>query len=92
MRNTPASTRLVAAQLPALPPFACSRLTAWLRAFLCVRAAFVGIHWVGLQVLLSHGERAELATEEYLAVTTLLEGIVILKPNPDYVKEENLKD
>ena len=46
----------------------------------------------GLQVLLSHGERAELATEEYLAVTTLLEGIVILKPNPDYVKEENLKD
>jgi 26S proteasome regulatory subunit N1 len=40
-----------------------------------------------LQVLLSHGERAELATEEYLAVTSLLEGIVILKPNPDYVKE-----
>ena len=38
-------------------------------------------------MLLSHGERAELATDEYLAVTTLLEGIVILKPNPDYVED-----
>lgn len=44
-----------------------------------------------LQVLLSHGERAELATEEYLAVTTLLEGIVILKPNPDYEKTEAIE-
>ncbi|THD19853.1 26S proteasome non-ATPase regulatory subunit [Fasciola hepatica] len=36
-------------------------------------------------VLLSYGERAELATEEYMAVTQLpLEGFVILKKNPDY--------
>ncbi|VDP81406.1 unnamed protein product [Echinostoma caproni] len=36
-------------------------------------------------VLLSHGERAELATDEYMAVTQLpLEGFVLLKKNPDY--------
>jgi len=35
-------------------------------------------------VLLSHGERAELATEEYLPVTPIMEGFVILKKNPDY--------
>jgi len=35
-------------------------------------------------VLLAHGERAELATEEYLPVTQIMEGFVILKKNPDY--------
>jgi len=35
-------------------------------------------------VLLSCGERAELATEEYLPVTPIMEGFVILKKNPDY--------
>eukprot|EP00040_Diaphanoeca_grandis_P034210 m.211071 g.211071 ORF g.211071 m.211071 type:complete len:905 (-) comp33103_c0_seq1:362-3076(-) len=35
-------------------------------------------------VLLSYGERAQLATEEFLPVTPLLEGFVILKKNPDY--------
>jgi len=35
-------------------------------------------------VLLSYGERAELATEEYLPVTPIMEGFVILKKNPDY--------
>ncbi|CAI2352032.1 unnamed protein product [Caenorhabditis sp. 36 PRJEB53466] len=35
-------------------------------------------------VLLAHGERAELANDEYLAVTPHLEGLVILKKNPDY--------
>ncbi|CAH8567948.1 unnamed protein product [Dicrocoelium dendriticum] len=36
-------------------------------------------------VLLSHGERAELATDEYVAVTQLpLEGFVLLKKNPNY--------
>jgi len=35
-------------------------------------------------VLLAHGERAELATEEYLTLTPILEGFVILKKNPDY--------
>lgn len=35
-------------------------------------------------VLLSFGERAELATEEYIPVTPIMEGFVILKKNPDY--------
>ena len=35
-------------------------------------------------VLLAYGERAELATEEFLALTPYLEGLVILKKNPDY--------
>jgi len=35
-------------------------------------------------VLLAHGERAELATEEYLPVTSIMEGFVILKKNPDF--------
>ena len=35
-------------------------------------------------VLLSYGERAELATEEYIPVTPIMEGFVILKKNPDY--------
>jgi len=35
-------------------------------------------------VLLSCGERAELATEEYLPVTPIMEGFVILKKNPEY--------
>ncbi|CAM9881930.1 26S proteasome non-ATPase regulatory subunit 2 [Lampetra fluviatilis] len=35
-------------------------------------------------VLLAHGERAELATEEYLPVTPIVEGFVILRKNPNY--------
>ncbi|XP_072163090.1 26S proteasome non-ATPase regulatory subunit 2-like [Diadema setosum] len=35
-------------------------------------------------VLLAYGERAELATEEYLPATPIMEGFVILKKNPDY--------
>lgn len=35
-------------------------------------------------VLLSHGERAELATEEYIPLTPIMEGFVILRKNPDY--------
>ncbi|KAJ8905956.1 hypothetical protein NDN08_002457 [Rhodosorus marinus] len=38
-------------------------------------------------VLLAAGERAELATEEYLPIASVLEGCVILKKNPDYVEE-----
>jgi len=38
-------------------------------------------------VLLAAGERAELATEEYLPVASVLEGCVILKKNPDYIEE-----
>jgi 26S proteasome regulatory subunit N1 len=39
-------------------------------------------------VLLGYNERAELATEEYLPLTPVLEGFVILKKNPDYVVED----
>ena len=38
-------------------------------------------------VLMSVGERAEMATEKYIALSPVLEGQVILKPNPDYVEE-----
>lgn len=34
-------------------------------------------------VLLAYGERAELATDEYIATSPILEGFVILKKNPD---------
>ncbi|CAK9297284.1 unnamed protein product [Gordionus sp. m RMFG-2023] len=36
-------------------------------------------------VLLGYGERAELATEEYLSLSPHLEGFVILKKNPNYM-------
>lgn len=35
-------------------------------------------------VLLAIGERAELATDEYLPLTSVLEGVVILKKNPEF--------
>ena len=37
-------------------------------------------------VLLAVGERAELGTEKYLPLSGVLEGVVILRPNPDYVE------
>jgi hypothetical protein len=40
-----------------------------------------------LQVLMSAGERAELGTEQYIAVSPILEGLVILKKNPDYMED-----
>ena len=40
-------------------------------------------------VLIGYGERAELATEEYLALASVLEGFVILKRNPEYMDEEH---
>lgn len=39
-------------------------------------------------VLLNHGERAELETDEYISYTRHIEGVVILKKNPDYHEEE----
>lgn len=36
-------------------------------------------------VLLAFGERAELATEKYIALTPIMEGFVILRKNPDFV-------
>lgn len=38
-------------------------------------------------VLMSFGERAELATEEYLPSTNVMENFVIIKKNPDYKEE-----
>uniref|UniRef100_U5EY74 26S proteasome non-ATPase regulatory subunit 2 n=1 Tax=Corethrella appendiculata TaxID=1370023 RepID=U5EY74_9DIPT len=35
-------------------------------------------------VLLAMGERAELATEEYISLTPIMEGFVILRKNPNY--------
>ncbi len=35
-------------------------------------------------VLLGHSERAELATEEYLPETTIMENFVILRKNPEW--------
>ena len=37
-------------------------------------------------VLLSAGERAELASEKYLPLSPVLEGVVILKANPNYIE------
>lgn len=42
-------------------------------------------------VLLGFQDRAELATEEYIALTPVLEGFVILKPNPDYKPPKDSK-
>mmetsp|Transcript_29951 Transcript_29951/g.56641 ORF Transcript_29951/g.56641 Transcript_29951/m.56641 type:complete len:944 (-) Transcript_29951:87-2918(-) len=42
-------------------------------------------------VLISSKERAELGTEEVLSVSSVLEGIVILKDNPDYEAPESDK-
>jgi len=39
-------------------------------------------------VLLGFSDRAELATEDYISVTPLLEGFVILRPNPDAPKDQ----
>jgi len=43
-------------------------------------------------VLLGYSERAELATDEYLPLTPILEGFVILKANPEYVKPADEKE
>ncbi|KAL2920257.1 proteasome regulatory particle base subunit [Polyrhizophydium stewartii] len=39
-------------------------------------------------VLLAYTERAELATEEFLALSHVLEGFVILKKNPEWMEED----
>uniref|UniRef100_A0A0D6R055 26S proteasome non-ATPase regulatory subunit 2 homolog n=1 Tax=Araucaria cunninghamii TaxID=56994 RepID=A0A0D6R055_ARACU len=38
-------------------------------------------------VLLAAGDRAELATEKYIPLSSVLEGFVILKENPDYEQD-----
>jgi len=39
-------------------------------------------------VLLGYGDRAELATDDYIPLSSMLEGFVILKPNPDAKKTD----
>merc|ERR1719223_654448 len=41
-------------------------------------------------VLLAYTERGELATEEYLAQTDVLEGLVIVKKNPEWMDEDKV--
>ncbi len=41
-------------------------------------------------VLLGYTERAELATEQYLSLTPILEGLVILKKNPEWMEEDEV--
>jgi 26S proteasome regulatory subunit N1 len=44
-------------------------------------------------VLIQHGERAELATEEFIAETAVLENFVILRQNPNYEPDhDHIKD
>jgi 26S proteasome regulatory subunit N1 len=43
-------------------------------------------------VLIGHGERAELATDEYIPVSNTLEGIVILQVNPDSKDAKNKEE
>jgi len=38
-------------------------------------------------VLLAYGERAELATDEYISLTPILEGFAILRKNPDRMEQ-----
>ena len=40
---------------------------------------------------MGHGERAELGSEEFISVTSVLENFVILRPNPDFITEEPKK-
>ena len=42
-------------------------------------------------VLLGHGERCELSTEEFLPYSDILEGVVVVKTNENYEKEAKEK-
>eukprot|EP00897_Mesotaenium_endlicherianum_P000523 jgi/Mesen1/10471/ME000083S09976 len=49
--------------------------------------AITGFQTHTTPVLLATGDRAELATDKYVPLTSVLEGFVILKKNPDYVED-----
>ncbi|KCV72142.1 hypothetical protein H696_01546 [Fonticula alba] len=51
--------------------------------------AIAGFQTHKTPVLVASGERAELASEEYIPVSSLLEGIILLKKNPSYVPPEH---
>ncbi len=42
-------------------------------------------------VLIGHGERVELGSEEYISETPYMENFVILRKNPDYVEADKDK-
>lgn len=46
--------------------------------------AITGFQTHTTPVLLAYGERAELANDKYISLTPYMEGVVILKKNPDY--------
>jgi len=48
--------------------------------------AITGFQTHTTPVLLAEGERAELGTEKYKAMSSVLEGLVIVKENPDFVE------
>lgn len=50
--------------------------------------AITGFQTHNTPVLLGAGDRAELATDEYISVSPFLEGCVILQPNPDAKKKK----
>merc|ERR1719461_2364774 len=52
------------------------------------RKRITGFQQHDTPVLLSFGQRAELATQQYLSTTPVLEGFVILKTNPEWVEEQ----
>ncbi|ORZ37891.1 armadillo-type protein [Catenaria anguillulae PL171] len=39
-------------------------------------------------VLMAYGERAELATEEFVTLTPVVEGFVVVRKNPEYMEED----
>lgn len=50
--------------------------------------AITGFQTHDTPVILNYGDKAELATEEYLPESNILENFVILRPNPDYEPPE----
>lgn len=51
-----------------------------------------GFQTLNSPVLLGYGERAELATDEYIPLSPVLEGMVILRPNPNSTYKAEPKD
>lgn len=49
--------------------------------------AITGFQTHTTPVLLNVKDRAELASDEYIPLTNVLEGVVILRKNPDYQPE-----
>lgn len=50
--------------------------------------AITGFQTLTTPVLLNTGNRAELASDEYIPLSTVLEGFVVLRKNPEYKPSE----